>query len=392
MSSLLLPIAEALHAVLPEWVRLPSLTFVLPHTVYWLGLLLFPLAAMYLVSRAEAETKKARVSVAISYLLWLWGGIAGLHRFYVRSLVWGALYIVLLMAVLYGNSQGTIARNLQSEANNQFKIADFDVDRFKKALRQGKANAAQNLAKAEKALVEARQGRAEANALFEQWGAFVGGIAAVILILLIIDAFLIPRLTRACADREAAIPPPADFSVMMRGAAGDERMKITTPFIRFADRISGAVGTFVAYWSMVAVFVYYYEVLARYVFNSPTNWAHESMFLMFGMQYLLSGAYALREDAHVRVDVIFERFSIQQRARIDVVTSFFFFVFAITLMLTGALFARDSIAVWEVSFTEWAIQYWPVKITFVLGAALLILQGLAKLTRDILFLQQYRSG
>ena len=48
-----------------------------------------------------------------------------------------------------------------------------------------------------------------------------------------------------------------------------------------------------AYWSIVAVFVYYYEVISRYVFNSPTNWAHESMFLMFGMQYLIAGGFVL---------------------------------------------------------------------------------------------------
>ena len=46
-----------------------------------------------------------------------------------------------------------------------------------------------------------------------------------------------------------------------------------------------------AYWAVIFVFVYYYEVIARYVFNSPTNWVHESMFLMFGMQYILAGAY-----------------------------------------------------------------------------------------------------
>ena len=32
--------------------------------------------------------------------------------------------------------------------------------------------------------------------------------------------------------------------------------------------------------------------MARFVFNSPTNWVHESMFLMFGMQYMLCGAFA----------------------------------------------------------------------------------------------------
>ena len=47
------------------------------------------------------------------------------------------------------------------------------------------------------------------------------------------------------------------------------------------------VGVFVAYWCLISVFAYYYEVVARFVFNSPTNWVHESMLLMFGR--LVSG-------------------------------------------------------------------------------------------------------
>ena len=152
------------------------------------------------------------------------------------------------------------------------------------------------------------------------------------------------------------------------------------------DAISGWSGEFVCYWSVIAVFVYYYEVLARYVFNSPTNWAHESMFLMFGMQYLLSGAYALREGAHVRVDVLYLRLSVRSKILVDIITSVFFFIFAGTLLVTGWIFMMDSVDVWEVSFTEWGIQYWPVKISIVLGALLILLQGISKLIKDFVLL------
>ena len=74
-------------------------------------------------------------------------------------------------------------------------------------------------------------------------------------------------------------------------------------------------GEFAAYWAVISVFVYYYEVIARFAFNSPTNWVHESMFLMYGMQYMLAGAYAYREDQHVRVDVIYTKFSPRGKAR-----------------------------------------------------------------------------
>jgi TRAP-type mannitol/chloroaromatic compound transport system permease small subunit len=107
------------------------------------------------------------------------------------------------------------------------------------------------------------------------------------------------------------------------------------------------------------------------------------MFLMFGMQYLLAGGYALRVDAHVRVDVIYGMLSRRTQAILDIVTSVAFFIFTGVLFWTGTVFALRAIRVWEVSFTEWAIQYWPVKSTIAVGALLLLLQGLSKLTKDI---------
>jgi len=47
--------------------------------------------------------------------------------------------------------------------------------------------------------------------------------------------------------------------------------------------------------------------------------------------------------------------------------------------------------VFEVSFTEWAIQYWPVKLSIVVGAALITLQGAAKLIRDVIYFTQQRA-
>jgi TRAP-type mannitol/chloroaromatic compound transport system permease small subunit len=151
------------------------------------------------------------------------------------------------------------------------------------------------------------------------------------------------------------------------------------------------VGEFVAYWAVISVFAYYYEVMARFAFNSPTNWVHESMFLMYGMQYMLAGAYAYHADQHVRVDVIYTKFSARGKAIADIITSVFFFIFVLTLLWTGGKFALDAIGNSEVSFTEWAVQYWPVKLTIPIGAALLALQGLAKLIKDIVILTRPRS-
>lgn len=138
----------------------------------------------------------------------------------------------------------------------------------------------------------------------------------------------------------------------------------------------------------------------RYAFNSPTNWAHESMTLMFGMQYLMAGAFALREGGHVRVDILYQRARPLTRAALDLLTSVFFFIFTIGLLVTGWKFFSQSVSdryffgasyANEVSFTEWAVQYYPVKFMLFFGA-LLLLQGVAQLIRDLQAFRHHRAS
>ncbi|SFI22881.1 TRAP transporter large permease subunit [Modicisalibacter xianhensis] len=161
---------------------------------------------------------------------------------------------------------------------------------------------------------------------------------------------------------------------------------------RIIDKISGFTGRYVAYWSLIAPLVYCYEVFVRYALNSPTNWAHESMFLMFGMQYLLAGAFALREGGHVRVDILYTRAAPLTKAALDLMTSVFFFIFVLALVSTGWNFFAQSVSqdflffgqgyANETSFTEWAVQYYPVKFTLALGGVLLLLQGISQFIKD----------
>ena len=366
---------------------MPDLTFVLPHWLYWSGLVLVPSVAIYTLRRQRRTgTRSSGISLGISYMLWLTGGFVGLHRFYLRSAL-GAIYIPLFIVILYGNMHGTQARDAVSHARNVLLGARFDSERAQAAVIKGIEGSAQKLTEAQQALSTTIDQMTAATAGFDFWQAFSGGFALAIATLLLIDAFLLPALTRRCAEREASLPrqepvsygPAGQESGSTKGSPRSGLLRITGAI----DSLNGWIGYFVCYWSIIAVFVYYYEVLARHVFNSPTNWAHESMFLLFGMQYLVAGAFTLREGGHVRVDVLYSHLPRRARAVVDILTSVFFFLFCGALLWTGWVFTMDSIEVWEVSFTEWAIQYWPVKSSMAIGALLILLQGFSKLAKDI---------
>jgi TRAP-type mannitol/chloroaromatic compound transport system permease small subunit len=371
---------------------MPQITFVLPHWLYWGGLIFIPLMAMYIVRKQRGKTVDGVMSIPVAYLLWLCGGFVGLHRLYVKN-VWGLVYIPIFIALLLFNVQVRKAVDVTSGANNEISIAEFDVEQAQKAIDKGREGAQQKMDKAKQAMAAAQQNLAEKKANHAKWFRYTSIAAIIIAVFLLIDAFLLPGMIRKCAAREApdeaalaeTAAKRAEFEKLGKAEATLE-VEIKNPFFLWIDKINGYVGEYVSFWAIIAVFVYYYEVLARYLFNSPTNWAHEGMFLMFGMQYMLAAGFTHREHAHVHVDVLYQYLPLRIKALVNVLTSVFFFIFCIVLFWTGWTFAADSIGVWEVSFTEWAIQYWPVKVTLSVGALLLMLDGITKLTKDLIVL------
>jgi len=376
---------------------MPSLYFVLPHWLYWGTLIVFPEIAWYLVARQRRLGEPRGPSLFVAYLLWLCAGFFGLHRFYLRSL-WGLVFIPVFLAILYVNGDIRDAREDVSRTRAALESAQIETRRA-----QPLPGADQSQAAAER-FTKAQAAESGARTDYNVMVAELAGrrtaslwLALLLAAMLLVDAVLLPRLVRRARAEEAqaratAAPELAVPDVPPVGTAEDPTLGFHTRFTDAIEWVNVRVGEFVAYWAVLSVFAYYYEVIARFAFNSPTNWVHESMFLMYGMQYMLAGAYAYHADQHVRVDVIYVKFSPRGRAIADIITSLFFFIFILTLLWTGSKFAMDAIGNSEVSFTEWSVQYWPVKLMIPIGAALLALQGLARLIKDIVFVTRVQPA
>jgi TRAP-type mannitol/chloroaromatic compound transport system permease small subunit len=361
---------------------MPSISFVLPHWLYWSGLVFFPLIAAWLAARQLKNPPDARPRLGIAYLFWALAGYLGIHRFYLRS-AWGLAFIPFFLGIVYCNDVVHDLRDPVSKANAAVEAAEASIaqadDADKAKLRPG--------------LERAKREYGQAKAEQDHWVTVTRVVAGVLAAMLLVDAVLLPGLVRRRREyelehryREVIELPPDE--VHEGGVGQAASLAVHTKFTNWIDAINTRVGEFVAWWAVIAVFAYFYEVMARYIFNSPTNWVHESMFLMFGMQYMLCGAFAYKDDQHVRVDVVYTQLSRRGKAIADIVSSVFFFIFVITMLWTGARFAMDAINVGEHSFTEWGVQYWPVKLMIPIGAFLLALQGISKLIKDIMIVRE----
>ena len=369
---------------------MPSLTFVMPHWLYWAGLIVFPAIALYLVRRQLRNPLPPGPSLFIAYLFWLTAGFMGIHRFYLRSAL-GLVFIPVFLGIIYCTAE---VREVRDETSRTFAALEQANSAVVQAKPRSETPTPEETAQYAKAQADVKQKEAEAavaQAVTNQWQSRAQWAGILMAVLLLVDAALLPSLVRKRRALEAGRAPTATLEVgetvsevHEAGVGQDPTMHLHTRLTDAIEWVNVRAGQYVAWWSLMAVFVYYYEVVARFIFNSPTNWVHESMFLMFGMQYMLSGAYAYREDQHVRVDVVYAKFSPRGKAIADIITSVFFFIFIGTMVVTGYRFAADSVAFGEHSFTEWGIQYWPVKLTIPIGAGLLLLQGVAKLIKDVL--------
>ncbi|MDE0282178.1 MAG: TRAP transporter small permease subunit [Gammaproteobacteria bacterium] len=157
-------------------------------------------------------------------------------------------------------------------------------------------------------------------------------------------------------------------------------------FLHFVDSLSVWVGKCFAWCIVVLTFATCYEVFVRYVLNAPTVWAFDMSVQMYGSLFVMAGAYALAQDAHVRGDVLYRLMTQRTQATVDLVLYIIFLlpaVFALTWYGYG--FATDSWFYKEVSWSSPArIQIYFFKTLIPVAGVLIFLQGLAESIRCIM--------
>jgi TRAP-type mannitol/chloroaromatic compound transport system permease small subunit len=157
-------------------------------------------------------------------------------------------------------------------------------------------------------------------------------------------------------------------------------------FLLTIDRFSMAVGHAFAWCILILTLGTSYEVFMRYVLNNPTDWAFDMSYIMYGGLFIMSGAYALSRDAHVRGDVLFRLLKPRTQATIELVLYFIFFYPGVTaLIIAGYGYAHDSFGYKEVSVNSpVGVPIWQLKMLIPMAGAMLFIQGIAQVIRCIL--------
>jgi TRAP-type mannitol/chloroaromatic compound transport system permease small subunit len=150
------------------------------------------------------------------------------------------------------------------------------------------------------------------------------------------------------------------------------------------DRLSKTVGEWLSYVFLASVAIISYEVVARYFFNSPTIWAHESTISLTAIGFVFGGAYTMQRRGHIAITIVYLLVPPRFRRVLDVLIVLVELLYLSLLFYAGWIVAGKSWAVMETSASAWN-QPTPVllKTVLVIGAGLMILQAIAHLVRAV---------
>ncbi|MBM3571947.1 MAG: TRAP transporter small permease subunit [Alphaproteobacteria bacterium] len=155
------------------------------------------------------------------------------------------------------------------------------------------------------------------------------------------------------------------------------------------DRLSSWSGKAFAWLIVALALVVGIEVFKRYILNAPTAWIFDLNSMLYGTLFMMCGAYALSQNAHVRGDFLYGSMPPRTQAALDLALYLLFFVPGIlALGYAGYGFAELSWRINEHSnVTADGPPVYPFKTVIPIAGTLLMIQGLAEIARCVICLK-----
>jgi TRAP-type mannitol/chloroaromatic compound transport system permease small subunit len=156
------------------------------------------------------------------------------------------------------------------------------------------------------------------------------------------------------------------------------------------DKISTFVGKTFSWLIVGLTFLITYEIFSRYALDAPHPWAFDAMLMMYGTLFMMSGAYTLSKNGHVRGDVLYGFFPPRLQAGLDLTLYIVFFLpGVVALCWAGYTYAAESWAIREYSsITSEGPPIYPFKTVIPVAGAFLLVQGIVEMIRCVLCLKR----
>ena len=155
--------------------------------------------------------------------------------------------------------------------------------------------------------------------------------------------------------------------------------------IRTIDKFTEVTGYLFVLVIIPLIMANVVEVFARYVLRAPTIWALDVTTMSYGTLFMLGAALALLKGAHVRTDMLWEKFSDRTKGMIDSLAAVLLFLPTMAVLFFISI--DDFIHAVQIdersSSGAWTPIIWPMRGVIPLAAFMLFLQGVSELLKSL---------
>ncbi|MCP4692576.1 MAG: TRAP transporter small permease subunit [Desulfobacterales bacterium] len=159
--------------------------------------------------------------------------------------------------------------------------------------------------------------------------------------------------------------------------------KVVKTYIRYVEAVNKAVGKSSMYLIFGMMGILLFESISRTIFDRPHIWVVEVAQFTMAAYYLLGGGYSMMLKGHVRMDLLYGRWSRRRKALADALTVPFLIFYLVILLYGGLSSTQYALEYGQKNYTPWAPPLAPIKIIMTFGIFLMLLQAIATFFKDL---------
>ncbi|MCF8510727.1 MAG: TRAP transporter small permease subunit [Rhodobacteraceae bacterium] len=153
---------------------------------------------------------------------------------------------------------------------------------------------------------------------------------------------------------------------------------------RAIDRLSEAIGKSVMWLILVAIIISAVNAVIRKAFNMSSNAWLEAQWYLYGAAFLLAASYTLKQNEHIRIDIVYGLHSRRRQHWIDLFGHIFFLLPFVVLMAWMLIpYAWQAYSIGQVSTNAGGLIIWPARALLAAGFILLTAQAISEIIKKI---------
>lgn len=151
------------------------------------------------------------------------------------------------------------------------------------------------------------------------------------------------------------------------------------------ESVVNVVGKITSILLLLMIFNVFYDVVMRYFFRNSSVGMQEMEWHLFSVIILFGVSVALKDEGHVRVDFLYEKYSVRKKAMINILGTLFFLLPLAILVASGSFgFVMDSYSINEISEDPGGLTHrWIIKSMIPASFIFLIFSSVGYVVKNI---------